>query len=252
MPNMRYILVLIAVGQFAAAGIPNALGLGQGLDVRAETGGIPPELPLGLFFLIIWNLIFAGYLVHAVSAMRRESFVDDYLAQPLAAAGAFIILWILSAQFIGSLWMDLILLFPVMAAAWETSRRLDILGGFDGTGPRFLLCAVTGLLSGWITTATSISVPDAVREVLGHHASDYVWRYFWLTFASAAFFALAFTRWISRSLWFFVGLGWGIAGIAANNLTRLDMPLLGYMAIILGVLILYRRLVKGARGAVAA
>ncbi len=249
--TMKLFLVLIAIGQFAAAGLPRALGLGQGLEVRAVTGGIPPELPLGLFFLIIWNLIFMGYLVHALTAFQRKSFADDTVALPLAAAGALNIVWMLSAQFIGSLWLDLILLFPVMAAAWEASRRLDLLGGFDGTLPRLLICAVTGLLSGWITTAVSISIPDAIRELLGHHASDYVWRYLWLTFGCAALMAFAFTRWVSRSLWFFVGLGWGIAGIAANNLLRLDMPLLGYMAIFLGGLILYRRLVKGARGAAA-
>jgi len=54
----RYLLFLIAIGQFAAGGLPRALGLGQGLAARAESGGIPAELPLGLFFAIIWNVIF--------------------------------------------------------------------------------------------------------------------------------------------------------------------------------------------------
>lgn len=247
--DMRLLLILIGIGQFAAAALPRIFELGQGLEVRPITGGIPPELPTGFFFLVIWNVIFSLYLVHAFRAARRQSFVDEHIALPLALAGISIIIWMLSAQFIGSLWADFFLLFPVMWAAWMASRRLDLMGGFDGTGARLLICALSGLLSGWITTAVTISIPDAIREMLGHHASDYVWVYIWITFACASILALIFTRFISKSLWFFVGLGWGIAGIAMNNLTRLEMPLLGYFSILFGCLLIARRLVKGAHGA---
>ena len=244
---MRFVLIFIAAGQFAAAGIPRAVGWGQGLETRAITGGIPPELPTGFFFLVIWNLIFFLYLIHAVLAARQYRFVDAALALPLASAGFLNIVWMLSAQGVGSLWLDLILLFPVMAAAWAASFKLHQIGGFDGTERRLLLCALTGLLSGWISTAVSISIPDAIREVLGHHATDYVWPYLWSTFAVASLIAISFARWISASLWYFVGLGWGIAGIATNNLGRLDMPLLGYASIVFGVLLIWWRLAKGAR-----
>ena len=246
---IRFLLLFIAIGQFASVGIPQALGLGQGLATRPETGGIPPELPLGIFFMIIWNVIFVLYLINAVVAVRRGSFVDTYIGAPLVIAGAMNIVWILSAQFIHSIWTDFILLFPVMVTAWEASRRLDRIGGFDGTNARLLLCSLTGMLSGWITTAVTISVPDVVREVLGHHASDFVWPYLWLTLAVGAALAFVFARYISQSLWYFVGLGWGIAGIAANTMTRLDMPLLGYIAAAFGLVLLYARLTRGADGA---
>lgn len=246
---LRFLLLLVAFGQFIAAGVPRALGLGQGLASRAESGGIPAELPLGLFFAIIWNVIFLLYLVNAIVSLRRGTYVHDHVGEPLLIGGALNIVWMLSAQFIAALWLDLILLFPVMAAAWAASYRLDRIGGYDGTNERLLLCIVTGLLSGWISVAVTISVPDAVREVFGHHASDVVWRYLWLTFAIGAAIAFAFTRHISRSLWYFVGFGWGIAGIAANTLTRLDTPLLGYAAIAFGLFVLYARLTRGADGA---
>jgi len=246
---MRILLILIAIGNFVAAAVPRAAGMVESVGARAMEGGIRPELPPGLFFAIIWNIIFLLYLLHAVTSMRRASYADQQLLRPLIGVGLTIILWMLVAQFLLNIWLDLVLLFPVLVLAWTCSYRIDRLDGFDGTGERLVLCAMTGLLSGWITTAVSISIPEAVAHVMGHGASDYVWRYLWLTLACAGLIAFAFTRWISRSLWFFVGLGWGIAGIAANNITRLDMPLLGYVAILAGIFIWYRRLSKGARGA---
>jgi len=184
-----------------------------------------------------------------VVSARRGSYARDHIGGPLAAAGALNIVWMLSAQFIGSLWLDLILLFPVMAAAWTASRRLDEMDGYDGTNERLLLGAVTGLLSGWISVAVTISITDAARELLGHHASDYVWPYLWLTFGVGAAIAYAFARHISRSMWYFIGFGWGVAGIAANTIMRLDMPLLGYAAVGFGLFVLYARLTRGADGA---
>ena len=248
---MKFILILIALGQFVVAAVPRAAGWTEGVGARAMEAGIRPELPPGMFFAIIWNAIFLLYLVHAVTSARRSSYTDAELTLPLAGAGGMIIVWMLSAQFLMNIWIDLLLLFPVLWLAWFASRRVDVLGGFDGIGERLVLCALTGLLSGWITTAISISIPEAVAHAFGHGASDYVWRYLWLTLASASLLAFAFTRWISRSMWYFVGLGWGILGIAANNLQRLDMPLLGYIAIAAGAVILYRRIAKGARGAAA-
>ena len=248
---MKYVLIIIAVAQFLVAILPRALGWTEGVGARAIETGIRPELPPGLFFVIIWNVIFVLFLANAIGAARREAFTDRQMTGPLIAAGGMLIVWMLAAQFLTNIWVDLILLFPVLALAWAASRRLDLLGGFDGTGERFVLCALTGLLSGWITTAVSISVPEALAHALGHGASDYVWRYMWLTLGCAGALAFVFTRWVSRSLWYFVGLGWGIAGIAVNNFIRLDLPLLGYVAIAAGVFILYRRLAKGARGATA-
>ena len=250
-PFMKLILVLIAISQFVVAIVPRALGWTEGVGARAMETGIRPELPPGLFFAIIWNVIFLLFLANAVGAARRWSYTDQNMAPVLIATGGMIVLWMLTAQFLQNIWLDLFLLFPVLGLAWAASRRVDILGGFNGTGERMVLCAVTGLLSGWITTAVSISIPEAAAYALGHGASDYVWRYLWLTLGCASLLAFVFTRWISRSVWYFVGLGWGLLGIAVNNLSRLDMPLLAYVTIAAGALIIYRRLEKGARGAAA-
>ena len=248
---MKHILVLIAFAQFLVAGVPRAAGWTEGVGARALEAGIRPELPPGLFFAIIWNVIFVLFLIYAIGAARRDAYTDQKMTPGLIATGGLIIIWMLSAQFLQNIWIDLLLLFPVLGLAWNVSRDLDILGGFDGTGERLVLCAFTGLLSGWITTAVSISIPEALAHALGHGSSDFVWRYLWLTLGCASVLAFGFTRWISRSVWFFVGLGWGIVGIAVNNLSRLDMPLLGYITIAAGVVIIYRRLAKGARGAAA-
>ena len=249
MTLMKLVLILIAISQFVVAAVPRALGWTEGVGARPLETGIRPELPPGLFFAIIWNVIFVLFLVHAIGAARRWSYTDQRLTPPLIAVGSMIIVWMLTAQFLKNIWIDLFLLFPVLALAWDASRRVDVLGGFNGTGERLVLCAFTGLLSGWIAAAISISIPEAVAHTLGQGPSDFVWRYLWLTLGCVSLLAFAFTRWISRSLWFFVGLGWGILGIAVNNLVRLDMPLLAYVTIAAGLLIIYRRLAKGARGA---
>lgn len=245
---MKLILIIVAILQFVVAGVPRAAGWTDGVGARVMSEGIRPELPPGLFFAIIWNVIFLLYLFHAVRAARGPNYTDDQMTRPLLAVGGMLLVWMVAAQFVQNLWLDLILLFPVLALAWACARRIDQLDGFDGTGARLVLCAFAGLLSGWVTTAVSISIPEAVAEILGHGASDYVWRYLWLTLGCASLIAYAFTRWISRSLWYFVGLGWGITGVAVNNICRLDMPLLGYVAILVGIFIIYRRLSKGARG----
>lgn len=245
---MRTLLIFIAFGNFVVAAVPRAAGWVDSVGARAMAGGIRPELPPGLFFAIIWNIIFLLYLAHAVTSWRRGSFADQQILGRLVGVGGSIIVWMIAAQFVLNIWLDLVLLFPVLFLAWSCSYLLDQMGGFDGTGEKLVLCAFTGLLSGWITTAVSISIPEATAHVLDHGPSDYVWRYIWLTFICAGIFAFIFARWISRSLWYFVGLGWGIAGVATNNLVRLDFPLLGYFAVAAGGFIIYMRLVSGARG----
>ena len=247
----KFLLIFIGIGNFIAAALPRAMGWGQGMETRPETGGIPPELPLGIFFAIIWNVIFLLDLVNAFTTLRRGTYMQNRLAPALVLAGSGTIIWMLGTQFVGSLWLDLILLFPVMAAAWTASYQLDKAGGYDGTNTRLVLCILTGLLSGWIGAAVTISITDAAREILGHHASDFVWPYLWLTFAVGALITYVFTRQFSRSLWYFAGFGWGVAGIAANTLIRLDMPLLGYASIAFGIIVLYARLTRGADGATA-
>ena len=245
----RQMLLVTALLQFLAPLLPG-LGVGTPLSVRAVGDGVPPELPLGIFFSI-WGVIFTAYLGFAVLANLKPGFVSDRLAAPLVLVGAGNVIWMVSAQSVGSPWLDFVLLLPILLFAWEAAYRLDVIGGFDGTGRRLLTCLLVGLLAGWLAVAVSISVPDVVRTLLGRGPSDHVWHSLWLALVPAAGLAWLFASRVSRSVWFFVALSWGLVGIMANNWWRTETHALAIAAFVLGWIINGRRLRYGASGALA-
>jgi hypothetical protein len=246
MSVFRIALIPIAMTQFLAPLLP-IMGFGQSIGDRATAEDIPPELPLGLFFSI-WGVIFTGYLTIAVLANLRPKYRFDHLAGPLALAGLGNVIWMISAQSLGFAWLDCLLLFPILFFAWEGAYRLDRMGGFDGTGQRLLLCLTIGLLAGWLSVAVSISLPEAVRELLDRGATDRPWQSLWIALGSALVLTMIFAHYVSKNLWFFVAAGWGISGIVANNWLRTETHLLGIAASLVGLLIVAQRLKMGIDG----
>jgi hypothetical protein len=242
----RLFLLLAALGQFAAPLLPLA-GIGETIGARAVAEGIPPELPTGIFFSI-WSLIFIGYLLIAILHLRAPDHATRQIAGPLALAGFGNVLWMVSAQSIGSVWMDFLLLLPIGFFAWEAAYRLDRTQTYDGSGRSILYGLTTGLLAGWLTVAVSISVPDVGRLLLGREPTDAVWQSLWMALIPATVLAIVFANYVSRSGWYFVALGWGILGIVVNNWTRLGTHALAIAAAIVGAYILFRRIRFGARG----
>ncbi|MEC7288756.1 MAG: hypothetical protein VXW22_01480, partial [Pseudomonadota bacterium] len=114
--RFRFLLLLVALAQFVAPLLP-VLGFGQSIGARAVADGIPPELPVGVFFSI-WSVIFIGFLVVAVWHWRKPDHATRQLAAPLTLAGSGNVVWMVSAQSIGSVWLDLALLFPIGFFAW--------------------------------------------------------------------------------------------------------------------------------------
>lgn len=245
----RIALIPVAILQFLVPVLP-AIGFGETLGMRAIAQGFPPELPLGVFFSI-WGVIFSGYLALAVVANLKPAHVDNRLAGPLVFAGLGNVTWMLSAQLLGLVWLDFLLLIPILLFAWEAAYRLDVIGGFDGTGRRLLACLVVGLLAGWLSVAISISLPDVARWLLGRDVTDMVWHSLWLALVPAGLLAWLFARKVSRSLWYFVALGWGLSGIVANNWLRTETHALAIAAFVVGWIVIGRRLRYGASGSAA-
>lgn len=248
--SLRRLLLLVAVLQFLMPLLP-AIGLGTPLSVRAVAAGVPPELPLGVFFSI-WGVIFSAYLVFAILANLKPDFISDRLTGPLVLTGLGNSVWMVFAQSIGSVWLDALLLLPILLFAWEAAYRLDVAGGFDGTGRRLLACLLVGLLAGWLTVAVSISVPDVARAAFGRAPSDDVWHSLWLALIPAAGLSWLFASRVSCSIWFFIALSWGLAGIMANNWWRTETHALAIAALVVGWIIVGRRLRYGASGALPA
>lgn len=242
----RLLLLLAALGQFAVPLLPLA-GIGETIGARAVAEGIPPELPTGIFFSI-WSLIFIGYLLTGILHLNSPDNATRQVAGPLALAGFGNVLWMISAQSIGSVWMDFLLLLPIGFFAWEAAYRLDRTQTYDGSGRSVLYGLTTGLLAGWLTVAVSISVPDVGRLLLGREPTDAVWQSLWMALIPATVLAIVFANYVSRSGWYFVALGWGILGIVVNNWTRLGTHALAIAAAIVGAYILFRRIRFGARG----
>lgn len=242
----RLSLIPIAILQIAVPALPS-MGIGKTNAERALAEGIPPELPPGVFFSI-WGIIFLGFLATAIWANAKPSHTADKIAGPLALAGVGNIVWMLSSQMIGSVYLDLIILLPILFCIWEAAHRLDRNGSYDGTLRSILHGLTVGLFAGWLAVAVSISVPDVMRELLGRGTSDHVWHSLWMALIPATLLAWVFASRVSKSFWFFIALAWGLFGIMTNNWFRLETHALAIATVFVGWIVIGRRLRYGARG----
>jgi hypothetical protein len=245
-----FILILLALLQPLSGALAPLAGIGTPIGNATRNLGAP-EQPLPVFFSI-WSLIFLAYLAFALFAtFRREPWMER-IAMPLAIAGLMNVVWMLSAQLIVSQPLDFALLFPIGAAAWFSAWQFDRMRGMGGSIAKLTADMTTGLLSGWITVAAAISIPLTIRHFSTLGPTDQPWLMLWATLVPAMLAAWAFTRFISRSLWFYVALGWGLLGILLNNWTITDMNWLAIMTGVVAVIVLSLRLKRGAHGAVQA
>ncbi len=244
--SFRPLFLIVVLAQFLVPLLPN-FGIGMAIGDRAVAEGILPELPTGVFFSI-WGVIFLGLTLTAIQHWRAPSYTSERIAPPLTLAAFGNLIWMLSAQSLGLVWLDLLLLLPIAFFTWEAAYRLDQSGDYDGT-PRSILHGLTvGLFAGWLTVAVSISVPDVTRWLLAQGVSDAVWQSLWLTLVPASLLALAFANYVSRNGWYFVALAWGLLGVVVNNWARLETHALAIAAAVIGLYILLRRIRFGASG----
>jgi len=240
------LFLVIALVQPLAGRFSQLTGLGQSIGARAREGGIPPELPLGIFFAI-WGVIFLIYFVCAILSFGapRGSAIDR-AATPLVLAGAGNIAWMLSSQLVGNRLLDLALILLLLGLTlWAMGRAAA------GHGRSLIVNAETGLLAGWLTAASAISFAPAIRPFLEHGVSDAVWGYASLTAGVALIgFILAWTR-VARNRFYVIALGWGLLGLVLNNLQRTELDLIGWMfaALLAGVILATRpdRWMRAAR-----
>ncbi|MCA8901180.1 MAG: hypothetical protein KDA53_08000 [Hyphomonas sp.] len=240
------LLVCVALLQPFMGALAPVLGLGTPIGSATRGLGLP-EQPLAAFFSI-WSLIFGAFLVFALLVWRQREAWMTRIGAPLLLAGLGNIAWMLSAQLIASPIVDFVLLFPIVIAAWIAAARFDRMRGMGGSPEKLVADAATGLLSGWSLVAVAISIPLAIRALTPLGPTDYPWQMLWTTLCTAAFGAWMFARYVSRTLWFFAALGWGLLGIIANNWTVTGMGWLAIMTGVAGTLILLLRLLRGADG----
>lgn len=225
---LPWLILLLGILQPLTGALAPLTGLGT--PIGAATAGIEaPEQPLPLFFSI-WSVIFLAYAAFGVVGIRNPESWLARAAMPLLLAGIANIVWMLSAQLIAWQPLDFLLLVPVLVTSWLAAARIEALRP-EGAGPGYRLAdATSGLLSGWIAVATAISIPLTIRSFTGLGPTDFPWPMFWATFFSAALASWIFTRFISRSLWFFAALGWGLTGIVVNNWMRTEMHWIALIA----------------------
>ena len=243
---IKYLFLIIVIAQFAVPALP-ALGVGETIGDRAVAQGVPPELPLGVFFSI-WGVIFLGLLTIGVLNIRAPDAATKRLVPPLACAALGNCIWMFCAQTFGSVGVDFVLLLPILFFTWEAAYRQERIARYDGTLRSILYGLKVGLFAGWLTVAVSISVPDLGRWMLGRGPSDEVWQSLWMTLVPAIALATVFASYISRNGWFFVALGWGLLGIITNNWLRLETHALAIVTAVIAGYIIFRRMRFGARG----
>lgn len=247
MNRSRYALLPIAAIQLLAAYIPMAMGF-PSIGERATEGGIPPELPLGIFFAI-WGIIFLAYITFGLYALRHDTELTRRLSAPLAASGLATALWMLTQQMIGQPVLDLVLLAPLIWVSWIAAYRFDTMRGLGGSPMKWTSDVLTGLLSGWAVVAVAISVPRAGRYLLNQGATDSEWIAFWSVLGTISVFTFFYKRQISRSHWYYVAAAWGLLGILLNNWLRTGFGYFGWITLFFGLWLVYRRYSRGANGA---
>lgn len=244
--SLKVLFLLVAVAQFFVPVLPQ-MGIGETIGDRAVAEGIPPELPLGVFFSI-WGVVFLGLLALAVRNLMSRDYATEQLVLPLTLAAFGNVLWMLSAQGFGLVWLDFLLLLPILFCTWWAAYRQDRLARYDGTPWRILIGLTVGLFAGWLTVAVSISVPDFGRWILARGPTDAVWQSLWMTLVPAIVLAALFANRVSRNLWYFVAVGWGLFGVVMNNWARTGTQWLAIVTAVIALYVLFRRLRFGARG----
>jgi hypothetical protein len=241
-------LLMIVLGflQPLAGALAPLTGIGTPIG-NATRGLASPEQPLPVFFSI-WGLIFGAFLAFAYYTWRKREPWMFRVATPLALAGAANVVWMLSAQLIASQTVNFLLLFPIAILSWTAAARFDRMRGMGGSVGKLIADAATGLLSGWILVAISISIPLVIRTYTNLGPTDFPWQMIWIVLGFAALGSWVFARYVSRSLWFFAALAWGLLGIIANNWTDTGMGWIAIMTGIAGILVLSLRLLRGADG----
>ncbi len=244
--SLKILFLLAAIAQVFVPVLPQ-MGIGEAIGDRAVADGVPPELPLGVFFSI-WGVIFLGLFALALRSLLSSDEGLDRLVLPLALASFGNIIWMLSAQGLGLVWLDFLLLLPILVCTWWAAYRQDRLARYDGTLWRILIGMTTGLFAGWLTVAVSISVPDLGRWILSRGPSDAVWDSLWMTLVPAVVLATIFANRTSRNFWYFIALGWGLLGIVVNNWARTGTQWLAIITAVIALYVLFRRLRFGASG----
>ena len=219
--------------------------LGIGTPIGGDTAGTDaPEQPLPAFFSI-WGVIFLAYAGFGLMGILRAPAWYPRVGWPMLIAGVSNVVWMLSAQLIGLQPLNFLLLAPIFAAAWIGAARAEAVGDAERSTLTFRFAdAASGLLAGWISVATAISVPLTIRTFTGLMPTDYVWPMFWSAVAVAALAAYLFASRVSRSLWFFAAMGWGLTGVAINNWVRTEMHLVAAMAALGAATILLLRVTR--------
>ena len=247
MVRTHLLLLPIALLQLAAAYIPTALEY-PSIGEQATANGIPPELPLGIFFAI-WGVIFVAYIGFGIHAARQNTELAKRLSGPLLACGVITALWMPIQQILGQPVIDLILLLPLLWFSWLAALRFDEMRGLGGSPIKWTTDVLTGLLSGWAVVATAISVPRAARHVLNQGPTDAEWIAFWSVLGVISIATYVYKRWISRTVWYYWAAAWGLLGILLNNAIRTDFKYFAWITLFFGAWLIFRRITRGANGA---
>lgn len=243
--TLPLLVLIVGVLQPLMGALAPVFGFGTPVG-DANRAAMAPEQPMPLFFSI-WGVIFAVYAAFGLAGLVKPERWPQVMGMPLLLAGVGNIVWLLSAQLIDLQPLNFVLLGPIFLFAWWAARIAHDLRGRERSAGHYLGAAVSGLLAGWISAATAVSIPMTVRGFTGLGETDFPWPMLWSTLVSASVFAWLFASRISASLWYFAALGWGILGIAFHNWLETGMHLIGHITFACLILLIAVRLTRGAK-----
>ncbi len=222
--------------------------LGIGAPIGSGDARPAPTDPPGWAFAI-WFPIFGLYTVFAVHAWRRDERLSQQLSLLLAIAGMTATGWMADEIAGGHGPASLAGIGVITLSAFAAALVFDRMRGLGGSPVKRVADALTGLLAGWASVALAVAIPIQLRAWLGLGPTDAPWPMVGVSLAILAGLAAVFANLMSRSLWYFAALAWGIVGLFAANWWGTGLTLVAIAYAAAGAVILWRRLRHGARGA---
>lgn len=247
MIQSRFLILPVALLQLASTYVPEILGY-PSIGVSAIADGIPPELPLAPFFAI-WGVIFVCFISFGLYALTYDTELSRRLSAPLVISGTVIAFWTPIQQIVGNPVLDFVLLGPLVWYSWLAAYRFDTMRGLGGSPIKWTADVLTGLLSGWVTVALAISVPRAGRYILNQGPTDSEWIAFWSVLVTLSAATWVYKDHISRTYWYYWAAAWGLLGIVLNNWLRTGFGYFGWITLLFGAWLIYRRATTVAYGA---
>lgn len=239
--NLVAVLAAFGINVFANVNPPNGLTIG---DISNQLFGDILITPANYAFAI-WGIIYLGlisFAIYQVLPAQRNSILLQKLGYKIAIASSAQIFWVfafLYRQFLVSLILMLVILGALIAGYLAIKSQIKSLK------QKWLVAIPLSIYLGWISVATVVNVATVLTDINwdGWGISPQVWTVIMLLVVGIIGVIIALQKNVA-----FTGVYlWALIAIALKNSNTLIMSTAIIVALILGLILLYKLIVNRDR-----